>query len=115
MGDHQTHDKLWRRSDALAKGWILGSLSKETHRYVLDRLTEKPHQERNSTYDFCAKDVWDELQTMYAPAVLPQLLVVGTYNLFLLNFSELVIHIILTIKTSTSYMKKDIWLLQYNH
>ncbi|KAI3495930.1 hypothetical protein L1887_38278 [Cichorium endivia] len=73
VGEHQTHHKLWRRSDALVKGWILGSLSKETLTYVMDRLTKKLHQERNAV-DFYAKDLWDELQTMYAPAVvLPEL------------------------------------------
>ncbi|CAI9293220.1 unnamed protein product [Lactuca saligna] len=66
--DYQPHHKLWRRSDALVKGWILGSLSKETLGYVLEHLTGKLHQE-----DFSAKDVWDELQTMYRVAVLPQL------------------------------------------
>ncbi|XP_023736002.2 ankyrin repeat-containing protein NPR4 isoform X2 [Lactuca sativa] len=66
--DYQTHHKLWRRSDALVKGWILGSLSKETLGYVLERLTGKHYQE-----DFSAKNVWDELQTMYLVAVLPQL------------------------------------------
>ncbi|XP_023735889.1 uncharacterized protein LOC111883801 [Lactuca sativa] len=72
VGEHQTHQKLWTRSDALVKGWILGSLSEETLRYVLNRLTEKPHQERNADHDFSAKDVWHELQTMYGPPVLPQ-------------------------------------------
>ncbi|XP_023729826.1 ankyrin repeat-containing protein ITN1 [Lactuca sativa] len=69
--DHQTHQKLWRRSDSLVKGWILGSLSKETLVYIVNRLTGKLHQD-----DFSAKDVWDELQTMYAPAVVPKLHVV---------------------------------------
>ncbi|CAH1448937.1 unnamed protein product [Lactuca virosa] len=72
VGEHHTHQKLWTRSDALVKGWILGSLSEETLRYVLNRLTEKPHQERNEDHDFSAKDVWHELQTMYGPVVLPQ-------------------------------------------
>ncbi|CAH1436293.1 unnamed protein product [Lactuca virosa] len=76
VGDHQTHHKLWRRSDALVKGWILGALSKQTLTYVVDRLKEKVYQERNAA-DFCAKEVWDELETMYAPAVVPpELLVV---------------------------------------
>ncbi|KAL7611912.1 hypothetical protein Lser_V15G06045 [Lactuca serriola] len=74
--DHQTHHKLWRRSDALVKGWILGALSKQTLTYVVDRLKAKLSQERNVA-DFCGKEVWDELETMYAPAVVPpELLVV---------------------------------------
>ncbi|CAH1448929.1 unnamed protein product [Lactuca virosa] len=65
---------LWTRSDALVKGWILGSLSEQTLMDVVDRLTEKLHLDRNAAEDFSAKDVWDELQTMYAPpAVVPQL------------------------------------------
>ncbi|CAH1419766.1 unnamed protein product [Lactuca virosa] len=72
VGDHQTHYRLWRRSDALVKGWIFGSLSKPTLGYVLDRL----HQQRNAT-DFNGKDAWDELHTMYAPVgIPPELLVV---------------------------------------
>ena len=77
---------LWTRSDALVKGWILGFLSEQTLTDVLDRLTEKLHLDRNAAEDFSAKDVWDELQTMYAPpAVVPQLppVVEGTYNLSL--------------------------------
>ncbi|CAI9293226.1 unnamed protein product [Lactuca saligna] len=70
VGGHQTH-WLWTRSDALVKGWILGSLSKETFGYVLEGLTGKLHQE-----DFSAKDVWDELQILYAPHASPQLPVV---------------------------------------
>ncbi|CAI9293412.1 unnamed protein product [Lactuca saligna] len=38
--------------------------------YVAERLKEKLDQERIAT-DFSAKDVWDELQAMYAPAVVP--------------------------------------------
>ncbi|XP_042752260.1 ankyrin repeat-containing protein NPR4 isoform X2 [Lactuca sativa] len=68
VGDHQTHHGLWRKSDALVKGWILGSLSKETLGYVVNRLTGISHHD-----DFSAKDVWDELQTMYGPPVFPQL------------------------------------------
>ncbi|CAH1448921.1 unnamed protein product [Lactuca virosa] len=69
-GDH--NHWLWTRSDALVKGWILGSLSKQTLRHVLDRLSEKPHQERNVA-DFNAKDIWDELKTLYDLSVRPQL------------------------------------------
>ncbi|KAL7591720.1 hypothetical protein Lser_V15G32866 [Lactuca serriola] len=77
VGDHQTHHKLkqWRRSDALVKSWILSSLSEETLGYVLKRLSEKLHHQERNASDFSAKDVWDELQTIYGPAVLPQLLV----------------------------------------
>ncbi|KAI3518270.1 hypothetical protein L1887_06805 [Cichorium endivia] len=67
----------WRRSDALIKGWILGSLSNETLMSVLDRVAEKPIQETP------AKRLWDELATIYNPAV-SQL---GTISL-LLNFSR---------------------------
>lgn len=79
VGDHQTHYRLWRRSDALVKGWIFGSLSKPTLGYVLDRL----HQQRNAN-DFSGKDAWDELHTMYAPVgIPPELLVVeGRKNFF---------------------------------
>ncbi|CAH1449151.1 unnamed protein product [Lactuca virosa] len=76
VGDHQTQYKLWRRSDALVKGWILGSLSKETLGYVLERLTEKLHQETDAADNFSAKDVWDELQIMYSPPTFPKLPVV---------------------------------------
>ncbi|KAI3495816.1 hypothetical protein L1887_38162 [Cichorium endivia] len=57
----------WRRSNAQVKGWILGSLTEDTLRYVLNRL--------GGNADFSAKDVWDELLTIYGP-VLPQLVVV---------------------------------------
>ncbi|KAL4563848.1 hypothetical protein LXL04_027896 [Taraxacum kok-saghyz] len=69
VGDHETRQGLWRRSDALVKGWILGSLSEETFRCVLNSLAGKSHQQIDG--DFSAKDVWDELQTMYGPP--PQL------------------------------------------
>ncbi|KAL4563845.1 hypothetical protein LXL04_027893 [Taraxacum kok-saghyz] len=68
VGDHETRQGLWRRSDALVKGWILGSLSEETFRCVLNSLARKSRQQIDG--DFRAKDVWDELQTMYGP---PQL------------------------------------------
>lgn len=93
VGDHQTHHKLkqWRRSDALVKSWILSSLSEETLGYVLKRLSEKLHHQERNASDFSAKDVWDELQTIYGPAVLPQLLVSGTtFNLF--RYSKSHIH-----------------------
>ncbi|KAI3495846.1 hypothetical protein L1887_38192 [Cichorium endivia] len=67
---HQTHYRLWRRSDALIKSLILGSLSDQTLTGVVDRLTKKLRLQINAA-DFSAKDVWDELQTMYAPANLP--------------------------------------------
>ncbi|XP_023755239.1 uncharacterized protein LOC111903718 [Lactuca sativa] len=69
VSDHHTP---WGKSDALVKSWILGSLSKETLGYVLNRLTEKFILQRNAA-DFSAKDVWDELQTIYGPAALLQL------------------------------------------
>ncbi|KAL4563853.1 hypothetical protein LXL04_027901 [Taraxacum kok-saghyz] len=47
--DHQSRHRLWRRSDALVKGWILGSLSEKTLTFVVDRLIERiRHQERNN-------------------------------------------------------------------
>ncbi|XP_023729818.1 uncharacterized protein LOC111877530 [Lactuca sativa] len=64
VDDHHTH-RLWTRSDALVKGWILGSLTEETLMYVLNRLTNKLMQHTN--VNFTAKDVWDELQIIYGP------------------------------------------------
>ncbi|CAI9293224.1 unnamed protein product [Lactuca saligna] len=75
--DNQTHQKLWRRSNALVKGWVLVFLSKETLAQVVNSLRGKLHED-----DFSAKDVWDELQTIFAPAVVPKLHVVeGTIHL----------------------------------
>ncbi|GKA55344.1 ankyrin repeat-containing protein NPR4-like protein [Tanacetum coccineum] len=54
---------LWRRSDALVKGWILGSLSEQTLRYVVNLLN-------TSSADFTAKDIWDKLQNIYGPTLL---------------------------------------------
>ncbi|KAL4563850.1 hypothetical protein LXL04_027898 [Taraxacum kok-saghyz] len=69
--DHQSRHRLWRRSDALVKGWILRSLSEKTLTFVVDRLIERiRHQEINNGGDFSAKDVWDELHSMYARVVL---------------------------------------------
>ncbi|XP_042752314.1 uncharacterized protein LOC128127077 isoform X2 [Lactuca sativa] len=74
------HQWLWTKSnDTVIKGWILGSLSQEPLRYVLNSLTEKrdesnrrdQHNERDdqpADSDFSAKDVWDELQTIYGPS-----------------------------------------------
>ncbi|KAL7592974.1 hypothetical protein Lser_V15G32870 [Lactuca serriola] len=59
---------LWTRSDSLVKGWILGSLSRETLGCVLDRFADQQTEE-----DCSAMDVWNELQTMYGHAVVPQL------------------------------------------
>nr|GFB40624.1 hypothetical protein [Tanacetum cinerariifolium] len=56
---------LWRRSDALVKGWILGSLSEQTLRYVVNLLN-------TSSADFTAKDIWDKLQNIYGPTLLQQ-------------------------------------------
>ncbi|KAD6454941.1 hypothetical protein E3N88_09647 [Mikania micrantha] len=51
---------LWERSEALVKGWILGSLSNETLKYLVNSFPNK---------DFTAKDAWDKLQTVYGPPV----------------------------------------------
>ncbi|KAD6454869.1 hypothetical protein R6Q59_016569 [Mikania micrantha] len=47
---------IWGRSDALVKGWILGSLSNQMLKYVVNSIPNK---------DFTAKEAWDKLQTMY--------------------------------------------------
>ncbi|KAL8239848.1 hypothetical protein R6Q59_016415 [Mikania micrantha] len=47
---------IWGRSDALVKGWILGSLSDQTLKYVVNSIPNK---------DFTAKEAWDKLQAMY--------------------------------------------------
>ncbi|KAL8239743.1 hypothetical protein R6Q59_016310 [Mikania micrantha] len=49
-------DMLWKRSDALVKGWILGSLSQQTLEYFVKQIPNK---------DLTAKDVWDKLQSVY--------------------------------------------------
>ncbi|KAL7592497.1 hypothetical protein Lser_V15G32883 [Lactuca serriola] len=72
VGEHHTHQKLWTRSDALVKGWILGSLSEETLGRVLNRLSERLHHQGRNADDFSGKDAWVELQTMYGLAVFPQ-------------------------------------------
>ncbi|KAD6452964.1 hypothetical protein E3N88_07669 [Mikania micrantha] len=46
------------RPDELVKGWILGSLSNQTLKYLVNSF---PNQ------DFTAKDAWDKLQTIYGP------------------------------------------------
>ncbi|KAL7592495.1 hypothetical protein Lser_V15G32881 [Lactuca serriola] len=74
VDDHHTH-RLWTRSDALVKGWILGSLTEETLMYVLNRLTNKLMQHTN--VNFTAKDVWDELQIIYGPPPLQTTFGVG--------------------------------------
>ncbi|KAL7591310.1 hypothetical protein Lser_V15G32831 [Lactuca serriola] len=74
LDNHHRRHKMWRRSDSLVKGWILGSLAKEILGYVLNRLAEKP---QHSDADFTAKDLWDELKTIYGPAVLSQVLIAG--------------------------------------
>ncbi|KAD6454883.1 hypothetical protein E3N88_09589 [Mikania micrantha] len=53
-------DMLWKRSDALVKGWILGSLSQKTLEYFFKPISNK---------DLTAKDVWDKLQSVYGPSV----------------------------------------------
>ncbi|PWA92251.1 ankyrin repeat-containing domain, PGG domain, Gag-polypeptide of LTR copia-type [Artemisia annua] len=57
--------KAWIRSDSLVKGWILGSLSKQTAMSVVNRLTFL-----HKKAEFTAKDVWDELQRSYGPSTL---------------------------------------------
>ncbi|KAL8239939.1 hypothetical protein R6Q59_016506 [Mikania micrantha] len=54
------NEDLWRRSHALIKGWILGSLSNQTLKYLVNSFPNK---------DFTAKDAWDKLQTIYGPPV----------------------------------------------
>ncbi|KAK1418609.1 hypothetical protein QVD17_27754 [Tagetes erecta] len=40
--DSTSHDHvLWRRSDALVKGWILGSLSEQTLGYIVKSIPNK--------------------------------------------------------------------------
>ncbi|GJY60664.1 ankyrin repeat-containing protein ITN1-like protein [Tanacetum coccineum] len=56
--------EAWIKSNALVKGWILGSLSEQT----LSHVVNVPN--KNSS-DFTAKEVWDELRTLYG-APLPQ-------------------------------------------
>ncbi|KAD6454935.1 hypothetical protein E3N88_09641 [Mikania micrantha] len=53
------HD-LWERYDALVKGWILGSLSNQTLKYLINSIPNE---------DFTAKDAWDKLKTVYGPFV----------------------------------------------
>ncbi|GKC20480.1 ankyrin repeat-containing domain, PGG domain protein, partial [Tanacetum coccineum] len=55
----------WTRSDSLVKSWILGSLSEEASRKVVNHLTDK----QKKTY-FTAKDLWDELRRSYGPSAL---------------------------------------------
>ncbi|KAI3674750.1 hypothetical protein L2E82_51976 [Cichorium intybus] len=64
-----SHEWLSTRSnDTVVKGWILGSLSEEPLRYVLNSLTEKRDRLGQPTdSNFSAKAVWDELQTVYGP------------------------------------------------
>ncbi|KAI3495770.1 hypothetical protein L1887_38116 [Cichorium endivia] len=64
-----SHEWLSTRSnDTVVKGWILGSLSEEPLRYVLNSLTEKRDRRGQPTdSNFSAKAVWDELQTVYGP------------------------------------------------
>nr|GEU72163.1 ankyrin repeat-containing domain, PGG domain protein [Tanacetum cinerariifolium] len=54
-------------SDSLVKGWILGSISEEAARKVVNHLT---HMQKK--IDFTAKDLWDELQRSYGPSVREQ-------------------------------------------
>ncbi|KAD6454893.1 hypothetical protein E3N88_09599 [Mikania micrantha] len=52
------NEDLWKRSDALVKGWILGSLSDQTLKSVVNSFPNKV---------FTTKDAWDNLQTLYDP------------------------------------------------
>ncbi|KAK9075762.1 hypothetical protein SSX86_004091 [Deinandra increscens subsp. villosa] len=55
---------LWRRSDALVKGWILGSLSEHALMcVVIDTDT--------SDFYYTVKDVWDKLKIIYGPPGAP--------------------------------------------
>nr|GEX84584.1 hypothetical protein [Tanacetum cinerariifolium] len=57
----------WIRSNALVKGWILGSLSEQTLGHVVNKLNK-----RSEEGDFTAKEVWDKLHTLYgSPLLLP--------------------------------------------
>ncbi|KAF5808972.1 hypothetical protein HanRHA438_Chr04g0161521 [Helianthus annuus] len=55
--------RLWRRSDAVVKGWILGSLSQKPLEVVVILV-------KTNTY-ITSKDVWDKLHTIYGPPALP--------------------------------------------
>lgn len=82
VGDYM----LWGRSDALVKGWILGSLSEQTLLYVVNLL--------NTNWDFTAKDVWDKLHTIYGPVV-PLFQQPGAFSSFFVHqikMSQLVIY-----------------------
>ncbi|KAI3495774.1 hypothetical protein L1887_38120 [Cichorium endivia] len=67
-----SHEWLWTRSnDTVVKGWILGSLSEEPLRYVLNSLTEKRdrHDQRNghdqpSNSDVSAKPLRSDLNSL---------------------------------------------------
>ncbi|XP_024959082.1 uncharacterized protein LOC112500057 [Cynara cardunculus var. scolymus] len=50
--------KLWRRSDALVKGWILGSLSEQVLALCVPDFPSP---------DFTAKHVWEKLAATYDP------------------------------------------------
>ncbi|KAI3511021.1 hypothetical protein L1887_18162 [Cichorium endivia] len=65
MGHHDTHWELWNRSNALVKGWIIGSLTEQTLGSILNNCLK-------DNVDFSAKDIWDELQIVYGSAVLPR-------------------------------------------
>ncbi|KAI3724779.1 hypothetical protein L1987_64544 [Smallanthus sonchifolius] len=54
--------KLWKRSDALVNGWILGSLSEQAAIKVLNRLKSKyPHHQKTH---FTSKDIWYQVQSI---------------------------------------------------
>lgn len=53
--------KLWKRSDALVRGWILGSLSEQAAIKVLRHLKF----ELEPQMDFTAKEIWDRVEVVY--------------------------------------------------
>ncbi|KAI3670727.1 hypothetical protein L1987_87723 [Smallanthus sonchifolius] len=71
VGDN--NHQLWRRSDALVKGWILGSLSEQPLKFVVNLVKTKTSKDvwdklqTKTNKDFTSKDVWDKLQTIYGP------------------------------------------------
>lgn len=56
----------WIKSDTLVKGWILASLTEELGSSFATRLTfGKIHG------SFYSKELWDEIQSVYGPALSP--------------------------------------------
>ncbi|KAK9064276.1 hypothetical protein SSX86_015656 [Deinandra increscens subsp. villosa] len=61
-GEDNVH-KLWKRSDALVAGWILGSLSQQT---LNDIIVNRDEDDDDFT---TAKELWDRLRTIHGPVV----------------------------------------------